>query len=180
MIVGAFAIPVSAADSDCEHEYEEIVKAPTCTTVGYTTYICKLCDDSKIENIVAKLSHNWVKQDKGVDSNCTESGYVAGAEVCSVCNEVKDPSHVIDPKDKPSLKDHVWDESKTRVDGDLCSDNGVVITYKTCKLCKKEFVYDEKTNVGGGHDYKYEIITPATCSADGKAVKTCKVCGDKI
>ena len=79
-IVGSFAIPVSAAEA-CDHDWEEYkTVAPTCTTVGYTTYVCKLCSESKTENLVAKLNHTWVKMDTMKDSNCTKItfGVLAG------------------------------------------------------------------------------------------------------
>ena len=33
-------------DTECTHEYETTVTAPTCTAAGYTTYTCKLCQDT--------------------------------------------------------------------------------------------------------------------------------------
>ena len=40
------------------HNYEKTVVAPTCTTVGYTTYTCTVCGDSYTDNVTEALGHS--------------------------------------------------------------------------------------------------------------------------
>jgi hypothetical protein len=173
MIVGAFAIPVSAADSDCEHEWEVYAKKdPTCTTVGSTTYICTKCEEYEQRDLVAKLDHNYVKASAAKAPTCSTPGYKKDAMVCSVCSNVKDAKDVV----AANGTSHVWDESKTKVEGDLCGVGGTVVTKKTCSLCDAKDVVVKTETGKGEHDYEYKVVTPATCAKEGLATRTCKVC----
>ncbi len=42
-----------------EHQYQAVVTDPTCTQDGYTTYICKDCDDSYVADYMEKLGHDY-------------------------------------------------------------------------------------------------------------------------
>ncbi|MGN1123130.1 MAG: fibronectin type III domain-containing protein, partial [Eubacterium sp.] len=60
-------------------DYEATVTNPSCTEQGYTTYTCKNCGHSYVDNYVNANGHNF-----GADSN---------APVCSVCNAAN-PNYV--------------------------------------------------------------------------------------
>jgi hypothetical protein len=51
------------------HTYEAVVTAPTCTTSGYTTYICTGCGYTTVENIPA-TGHSYIW------GTCTACGHV--------------------------------------------------------------------------------------------------------
>lgn len=53
---------------ECEHSYESVVTAPTCTAAGYTTHTCTKCGDVDVNNQKAALGHSFVNG------------------ICSVCN----------------------------------------------------------------------------------------------
>ncbi|MBR4420145.1 MAG: hypothetical protein IKT32_04630, partial [Clostridia bacterium] len=90
------------------HSYNEVVTAPTCTTGGYTTYTCSVCNNSYVGNNIDALGHKDENSDficdvescKGklcIDHNekiveavaptCTATGLTEG-KVCSNCGEV--------------------------------------------------------------------------------------------
>ncbi|MCR5635732.1 MAG: endonuclease [Clostridiales bacterium] len=50
-------------DSDCEHEYFNVMQNPTCTEDGFIKYECKYCGYSYVEKFMAK-GHNWECVDK--------------------------------------------------------------------------------------------------------------------
>ena len=52
----------------CEHEYESVVTAPTCTEKGYTTYTCQLCGDTYVADETEALGHSFV------DGSCSICG----------------------------------------------------------------------------------------------------------
>ena len=54
--------PSGEAANTCQHQPdgEGIVTAPTCTTIGYTTYTCTLCSKSYKDNKLPALGHNYV------------------------------------------------------------------------------------------------------------------------
>jgi hypothetical protein len=46
-------------ETECKHNYEPEIIAPTCYEDGYTLHICTLCKDSYIDSYVDKLSHKY-------------------------------------------------------------------------------------------------------------------------
>ena len=53
----------------CEHEYEIVVTPPTCIAKGYTTYTCKYCGDSYVDNETPMIEHNY---ENGVCTVCEQ------------------------------------------------------------------------------------------------------------
>ena len=51
----------------CQHNYNTVVTAPTCTKGGFTTYTCTLCGDSYTGNQTAALDHSY---SNGTCVNC--------------------------------------------------------------------------------------------------------------
>ena len=54
---------------DCEHDYQAVVTAPTCTAQGFTTYTCSKCGDSYVGDHTAKVAHDYKN---GVCAVCGE------------------------------------------------------------------------------------------------------------
>ena len=71
--------------TECAHDYDAVVTAPTCTERGYTTHTCSLCGDSYTDTEVPVVEHTWgdwtVKTAATVDAEGVE------ARVCSVCDK---------------------------------------------------------------------------------------------
>ncbi|MBE6933219.1 MAG: DUF1349 domain-containing protein, partial [Ruminococcaceae bacterium] len=57
-----------AGDPGCEHTYEKVVTAPTCTEKGYTTYTCSKCGGSYKDDYVDMIPHDFK------DGVCTVCG----------------------------------------------------------------------------------------------------------
>lgn len=74
------AAPEAAAESDCEHAWDDgaDTKEATCTEAGVKTYTCTECGETRIEKIPAK-------------------GHVFANGVCSVC-KAEEPKTVEEPK----------------------------------------------------------------------------------
>ncbi len=76
------------------HDYDAVVKEETCTEEGYTTYTCKVCGDSYIDDYQLPGDHNYVPVITA--PTCTEYGYTT--YTCSECGDsyIEDkvlPSH---------------------------------------------------------------------------------------
>ena len=52
----------------CDHSYDAVVTAPTCTTGGFTTYTCSKCGNSYVDDETSSTGHNYV------DDKCTVCG----------------------------------------------------------------------------------------------------------
>ena len=87
----------SNTNTTCEHVWETVTTAPTCTTEGYDTMTCTLCDEVVKTNVVEKLEHNYDTA-YTMDNDyhwykCTACNAVSGKEshtlddegVCTVC-----------------------------------------------------------------------------------------------
>ena len=68
------------------HYYTSVVRAPTCTTGGYTTYTCSVCSNSYIGNETAATGHKIVA-DKAVSATFKAAGKTEGKH-CSVCGMI--------------------------------------------------------------------------------------------
>ncbi len=53
--------------TECTHSYHPFVTPPTCTSNGYTTYICQICNSTYIADETAATGHNY---QNGVCTNC--------------------------------------------------------------------------------------------------------------
>ena len=65
-----------------EHDYEAVVSAPTCTALGYTTYICKVCGHSYVTDYVNVTAHDC--ENTVVEPTCVGYGYTVSA--CKYCD----------------------------------------------------------------------------------------------
>ena len=68
----------------CNHIWETVTTAPTCTAGGYDTMTCLLCDKSVQTNETAKIEHTYAT------TYTADDNYHWFA--CSVCGDVKDKS----------------------------------------------------------------------------------------
>lgn len=67
-------------DPSHTHSYTGTVTAPTCTSEGYTTYICA-CGDSYISDYTAAYGHSY--ESYVTAPTCTENGYTL--HICGIC-----------------------------------------------------------------------------------------------
>ncbi len=71
------------ATDKADHEMEEVVTAPTCTEVGYTTHACANCDYNYITDLTQPTGHDY--ETTVTAPTCTEDGYTT--YTCAVCGE---------------------------------------------------------------------------------------------
>ena len=125
----------------CEHDYQAVVTAPTCTEAGFTTYTCAKCGDSYSGDEVPALGHDY----KAVVTapTCTAKGYTT--YTCSRCGD----SYV---GDEVSALGHDY---QTAVTAPTCMETGY--TTHTCSRCG--FSYNDSETAALGHDYKDGVCT---------------------
>ena len=148
------------ADVQCEHDYQAVVTAPTCTEAGYTTYTCALCGDSYVADPVDALGHDY----KAVVTapTCTEAGYTT--YTCSRCGD----SYVGDQVDALGHDFGAWTVTKAAT----CTETG--IETRTCSRCDE---VETRPVDALDHDYKADVTAP-TCTEAGFTTYTCSRCGD--
>ena len=135
------------------HNYESTVTYPTCTTYGYTTYVCSVCNYKYTLDTAEALGHTE-SLTPGKDPTCTTAGYTESVE-CSVCGEILTARVNI-----PS-KGHDYDST---VIAPSCEDGGY--TVYTC-ACGDTYETDAVDALG--HNW---------LDATEEAPKTCDRCGE--
>ncbi|MBR2380898.1 MAG: hypothetical protein IKA84_00190 [Clostridia bacterium] len=75
----------------CEHSYNSVVTAPTCTVEGYTTYTCTECGHSYTDNTVAATGHVNTTTTT-VAATCTVAGSVT--VTCDDCGQTVSTNEV--------------------------------------------------------------------------------------
>ena len=165
------------------HIFNETVKAPTCTEVGYTTYICATCGNSYSDNYVNALGHDY--QGTVTAPTCIKAGYTT--YTCSRCgdsyveDEVEAMGHnyVVDFSKKGTCTIDGYDDYICSHCGDSyrevypalghldVDDNGY------CDICSSELrPHDDSTNPTQSTDSVTEPTTPSPIPQN-----ICKWCG---
>ena len=66
-----------------EHDYDNIVTAPTCTKAGYTEHICAICDDTYTDSEVDVIPHDDANGDYKCDA-CSTKMFPADGEALTI------------------------------------------------------------------------------------------------
>lgn len=132
------------------HEYEAETTEPTCTTKGYTTYTCSVCEDGaeghiKVDNETPALGHKNVESMERLEATCVANGFCEHW-YCPVC------------------KTYFSNEECTVIIGDEAA-------LTAWKAPEGEGFLKAK-----GHSYGEGIVTKATCTTGGFTTYTCDVC----
>ena len=148
----------------CEHDYQAVVTAPTCTEAGYTTYTCSKCGDSFTGNDTAALGHDW--GEGVVTTQPTETSTGVRTYTCSRCGEKR--TELI-----PMLT-HVHSYTAT-VTPPTCTEAGY--TTHTC-ACGDSYVDSMVASLG--HSFgAWTTTKAATCTINGEQTRTCARCDAK-
>jgi ribosomal protein L32 len=148
---------------------ENGVVAPTCTTKGYTAYVCKNNDGhKKFDNYVDALGHKEPYETvPGKEPTCTEAGYTKELK-CEVCGAVVQAAKVI-PATGHTL---VIDVAVTPT----CTESGLT-EGKHCSVCG-DIVIAQEVVPALDHDWVETAAEPATCTKDGHTAGiVCSRCG---
>ena len=137
----------------CDHIYESVTVAPTCTEDGAVIYTCH-CGDTYTSDHVPALGHSY--ESVTVDPTCTENGSVTYTCACGDAYV-----EVIE------AAGHDYDAVVT---APTCTEPGY-----TTYTCHCGDTYTEVIPATG-HDHQ-AVVTAPTCTAPGYTTYTC-ACGD--
>ncbi len=144
--------------NNCSGFAEEIT-LPTCTNLGYTTYICE-CGYSYKNNYVVASGHD-ILIDNAVKATCTETGLTAGQH-CSRCDGVTVVQDVI-----PALGHVESDPVIENKNNATCKQSGSYDTVVYCSVCDDEISRETVTVDAYGHDIIIDNAVEATCTTTG-------------
>ncbi len=100
-----------------QHQWNTVTTSPTCTAKGYTTYTCKDCHYTCLDDFVARTEHHY-QETETIESTCLSEGFIVS--VCEDCGyQEREKIGEIDPGAHRMVSD---DEKKVTV----------------CELCKKD------------------------------------------
>lgn len=169
-----FQKDVTAVDV-IDHNYNDLVTPPTCTSQGYTTHTCSRCGDSYVDDYIDVIAHTpseTVKENEKVAA-CTENGSYDSVVYCAICKgELSRETKVIEK---------LGHDYRSVVTPPTCTEQGY--TTHTCTRCSDNYK-DNYTNALGhtpGTAVK-ENEKAATCTANGSydSVVYCTACGAEI
>ena len=142
------------------HSYTPTVVAPTCTTDGYTEYVCH-CGDSYKDSKVDRLGHHQVTV-PGVAATCTTDGLTEGSK-CSRCDKVYVAQEVIPAG-------HTLESIPAKAA--TCTETGLT-EGKECSVCGTVTVTQQTTDALG-HNHQFKEIT----STEANYAMVCTRCGN--
>ena len=155
------------------HQYIETVVPATCEEQGFTKHTCSVCEDVFFDNYTDALPHSLGDWELSVAPDCTNSG--EEVQKCTVCQAV------INRRSIAALGHSygewtVFKEATFNEDGESRKYCSKCDAYKTQRIPKLSETHT--------HDYSgtEEIITPATCTAEGSKKVYCSEteCGSYI
>ena len=150
------------------HEWEEdytIDKEPTCTTEGSKSIHCSRCDATKDSTVIPVTDHTYGEWEIVTPSTCTENGVKKHA--CIHCGF--EQTEIIEPA-------HEWEDSRTVDITPSCTEQGEDSVH--CKNCDER--KDIKEISPKGHDWsEWKTLVEPTITSEGKASRSCNVCGIK-
>ena len=173
-----------------DHQCDVTVYPSTCTTAGYTHYICKYCSYEKIADETPAGAHSFDYENLiHVDATCLDQGY--DVAICTICFEEDASTKVPNEARNPNNHSFTDGEGPKFVDintGAYISDGSVCMNYYymvgKCKCGAIDVnapFPEEGVNPPSptGHTWDRENFieyNPPTCGEWGSAVVECKVC----
>lgn len=153
-----------------EHQWDEgvVTKEPTATETGIKTFTCKVCQETKTEDIPKVHEHDYTRLGEIVkEPSCETEG--ERWMYCSYegCNE-----RVLMPV--PAIGYHDWDTEHTEcLKKATCTEKGTMLMH-----CKRDASHTMTYSYGGtGHVWNEGVITtPPTYDEYGVKTLHCKNC----
>lgn len=150
------------------HEWEEdytIDKEPTCTAAGSKSIHCSRCDATKDSTVIPVTDHTYGEWEIVTPSTCTENGVKKHA--CIHCGF--EQTEIIELA-------HEWEDSRTVDIAPSCTEQGEDSVH--CRNCDER--KDIKEISPKGHDWsEWKTLVEPTITSEGKANRSCNVCGIK-
>lgn len=160
LLLAVLAIPVRA--EKCCHNYETVIKEPTCVNPGFQYLCCILCGDTREFETIAALGHEMGEWYVLREPTCTKDG--VKARDCIRC-EIREEAPI----------DHLGHEYVVEVVEPTCTARGYTSHY--CPGCGDRFRTDYTDPLGHRYDAGVVIKEP-TLTAMGRILYTCTGCGD--
>ena len=156
-------------EHDHEHDFKDVVVAPTCEDKGYTVKVCSTCTfHGEKSDEVAALGHDMVT-DAAVAPTCTATGLTEGSH-CSRCDE-----KVAQEEVAALGHDIVTDAAKAPT----CTETGLT-EGSHCSRCDDEKVAQEEV-AALGHDMVTDAAVAPTCATTGLTEGShCTRCDHKV
>ena len=182
----------------CDFRYLSIVP-PTCTSLGWENWQCRICGALERRNFVSALGHNH-RSIVIREATCTRSGLTMHS--CTRCGDFFEEitpmiPHNFVPRVVPptchtfgytehrcSMCDHYFitnvtpfapHQWRSTVTPPTCTERG--FTTHICDLCGDRMI-DTFTDPRGHRWNDGEMLTTVTCEGDGVKVFTCLDCGE--
>lgn len=150
------------------------VKPANCGEQGYTTYKCNKCSATFVDSWTAPSGEHTMVPAEAKDNVPAYCG-VEGAEggmICSVCKNYREGQKVIPAIGKKGVTQCEMPAWEVAVKD--CTEEFTLT--RTCLNCTKteEYKYELEEDKEYDHAWgAWEIVTPATATATGKAVRKC-------
>jgi DNA-directed RNA polymerase subunit RPC12/RpoP len=92
-------------EKECQHNYESEITYPTCTSKGYTTYICSECGDTYTADETEIKKHDFTAVE--TKSTCKVEGFTT--YTCNVCGYSYTGNET-------SISDHIDENADSKCD----------------------------------------------------------------
>ena len=162
--------PIQATGHSWVKEGEPV--APTCSMEGYTLYECSVCGETKQDDKVPTVGHDFqLVEEDSIDATCTKDG----VEVyeCSFCGTIYE-------KTIPASGEHEYDKDHPYLVVEANCIAGGYIQYR-CTKCGE--IWTDPTSYTPIGTHNYQVVEdeshPATCTESGLKVYECEFCGDR-
>ncbi|MBR2889163.1 MAG: Ig-like domain-containing protein [Oscillospiraceae bacterium] len=159
---------------NCDHAYQSVVTAPTCTEQGYTTHTCTLCGDSYVDTYVPATGQHtygdWVavtvptETALGLDQrSCSVCGHTETREVEGSWQKYDLAAHLLELPKNVCCDTNLWPilphEDVHFTSGKTWGKTGTPTTSITIPLNPGDRVYATSWNKAGenGHDIQNGI-----------------------
>lgn len=146
------------------HTYSEgkITLAATCVKEGVQTFTCRDCGYAYTQP-VEKCSHSYNAGVVSLVASCTAEG--EKQFICTVCGDTRKENIPMKPHNIPTS--YVAKEPN-------CTQTGE--KWGQCLTCGQNFLV-ESIPTNNVHHMQTQVITAATCTAEGQGKNTCTRCG---
>ena len=138
----------------------QFIQEPTCTSQGFTNYVCTRCSESYDGDYTDSLGHDYVVSE--TDATCTEEGTTT--YTCSRCGDTY-----------TEAKAALGHEYVSSITEPTCTNEGYT-TY-TCSRCGDEYTDDYVGALGHAWDDGVVTVEP-TEFLEGIKTYTCTRCGE--
>lgn len=153
------------------HSYIEEVTNSTCVKEGYTTYTCKNCGSTYIDNKTPKTEHDY--EITVTEATCTEDGYTT--YICKNCGDTY-------KSDKKAALGHILSEWIIDIPASIDSEGKRHVECTKCAaILKTEIIpcLEDENNTNKDEEIKTGRYIVTVTDKDGKSIVGSKMSVDK-